>query len=215
MKTHAFVFAVLAAFLKGPIAMAAVADADLEDAIALEAPASPRPVAALELGYFSPSFPNYSADRRGNGILVTGEWLPYAGRFGKVGVGMSLGYGKLKGNSASPFIEVIPLETALTYRADVVENQFLVPFLHTGLQVTYLHQQFTPGMQRFNGVEYGGGLALCLDFIDRISASLLDRSAGIRNTYAVIDFRHVGYLGRVQGPNLSRDELRFSLRFEL
>ncbi len=214
MKTHVFVLAALAWFATVPAANAAVADADLQDAIAIEEPEPLHPVASLELGFFAPSFPKYSADRRGNGIRLAGEWLPYVGRFGKLGLGLSLGYGKLKGNADSPFIEVIPLETAITYRADVVENQFVVPFLHTGLQVTYLHQQFVPGMQRFNGVEYGGGLSLCLDFVDRLSASLLDRSTGIRNTYAVLDFRRIAYLGNSVGPDLSRDELRFSLRFE-
>lgn len=214
MKTRFLALAVLACFVSAPAVHAAVADSDLEEAIELGDPAAHRPVAAVELGYFAPSFPEYAPDRRGNGIRLGGELLPYAGRFGKLGLGFSLAYGKLKGNVASPFVEVIPMEASLSYRADVVENQFVVPFIHTGVQVTYLHQQFVPGMQRFNGVEYGGGLALCLDFVDRISAVLLDRSTGIRNTYAVVDFRHVGYLGKIQGPNLTRDELRFSLRFE-
>ncbi|MBY0371498.1 hypothetical protein K2X33_12475 [bacterium] len=187
------------------------------------------PSAAIEFSYFFPQFPSYGtptqiAGRKpGTGIRLGVDWMPLVGWAGKLGVGFALGYGKVNtvmnsgGATRIPFLEAYPLDADLVYRFDFVEDQLLVPFARVGVNATLLQEEYRKGgLQSFYGWYYAGGLAVCLDFLDAISAEVLNASTGIDNTYLLLQYKRVQGInpGAGQGPDLSRDELQASLRME-
>lgn len=69
------------------------------------------------------------------------------------------------------------------------------------------------GLQRYVGFNYGAGLELGLNWIDRDAATNLDHSIGINATYLVFEYDRSSFIaGNV---DLSGQELRFGLRFEM
>ncbi len=184
---------------------------------------SSEPLAAVEFGFYAPYLPNYdvlvadSTRPTGQGFRLGLQWLPLSGQIGKLSIGAGISYGKIPGLVNSPFVELYPLDLGVTYRVDVLENQFVVPYFSFGLNPTLVRPQFSPGMKLFQGIEYGGGLAFCLDFIDRGSAISLDQSVGIKNTFIVVDYRRVDFMtAPTPGePDLRRNEVRVSLRMEI
>lgn len=218
MKTRTWLF--LVALFSLP---ALAAPSQLEDSAKAYTPPS-RPGAAVEFNYFMPVFGSYGAtadiERRkpGMGFRLGFDWMPLVGRAGKLGLGLGIGYGKTQpageGLTRMPFLEAYPLDADLVYRFDYVDNQLLVPFVRAGANVTYLFEEFRPGLQRFTGYYYGGGLALCLDFLDAVSAELLNTSTGIDNTYLLVQYRRVENFTPGQGPQLQRDEFSASFRME-
>jgi hypothetical protein len=177
-------------------------------------------VGAFEMGLFVPQFPLYRAaglspaQSQAVGLRLTGEWIPLSGWMGKLTLGLGAGYGKIAETPSSAFVEAFPLEATLGYRGVWWEGQLLVPYIAAGGSVTFLHQQFVPGMQRFKGLEWGGGLALNLSFLDGMMGELKDHHSLARHTYIAVDYRNIRNLGEVQVPDLSRDEIRVALRVE-
>jgi hypothetical protein len=217
MRNLKALFALAVLCLAPPVFAAEAQESQIE----LRDPKKDKPlVGAFELGLFVPHLPLYngpgfsSAQSQAVGARARGDWMPLAGPYGKVTVGLGIGYGKIAETQTSPFVEVFPLEATLTYRGDWWDGQFVVPYVAGGASVTFLHQQFVPGMQRYKALEFGGGLALNLSFLDRMMGELKDHHSLARNTYIACDYRNISSLGGAQTPDLSRDELRVALRVE-
>ncbi len=203
------------------IAPAAFAAEPQESKLELkDSQAAKPPIGAFEMKLFVPNLPLYrgpgfsGVNAQAFGLRLNGEWLALSGWAGTLAVGLGAGYGKIAESPVTPFVEVFPLEATLSYRGVWWDGQLLVPYVTGAGSVTFLHQQFVPGMQRFKGLEWGGGLALNLSFLDAMMGELKDHHSVARHTYLAVDYRNVANLGEVQNPDLSRDEIRVALRVE-
>lgn len=180
---------------------------------------------ALDIQFLPARYPRYEyaedvrSNNFGSGVRVAFEWLPLANKYGKGGIGGGFGYAKVgkvpmpDGSSSS--IETFPLDAFLTYRLDYWNNQPIVPFVKWGMERQYARQKASNSMRRYNGWEYGGGVSILLDAIDSKSAHDFDNSIGINNTYLTIEYIKSQMAGSDREINLSRDELRAGLRFEM
>jgi hypothetical protein len=110
---------------------------------------------------------------------------------------------------------VFPVDAHLAYRFDYWRNQLLVPFVKVGPEVAVLHESRRDGSPTYVGINYAVGLQLNLDRIDWKSAKALERSMSIHHTYVAVEYLRNRYLGRDEGADLTRDEVRLGMRFEM
>jgi hypothetical protein len=180
---------------------------------------------AIDLEYVPVRYPFYSYDagtrtgKFGNGGRVSAEWIPYAGSFGKIGIGLGVGYGTLANvpltNGTQSSITVYPLDFFLTYRLDYFNNQFIVPYGKIGPSFSWMNQAGGE-IKFYSGLDLALGLAVCLDWIDLNSAQIFDKAVGVNNTYLFAEVINSRFLAGENQPNLQREnELRFGLRFEI
>lgn len=180
---------------------------------------------ALDVQFMPSRFPNFEwapgfqSNRLGKGARVALEWLPVVGRYGKAGVGLGLGYTKISKvpvtTSSSNWLEAFPVDGYLTYRFDYIPDQIFAPYLKAGFEREYARYSAGSGLQYYQGWTWGAGVGLLLDRIDPGSANQLDASTGINNTYLIVEYFNSRSATASNPINLSRDEVRVGLRFEL
>ena len=161
-----------------------------------------------------------TSNETGSGLHLGVEWIPFDERYGKLGFGLGFGFYAIRNvtfNGKRATLTALPLEAYLSYRFDYVEDQILVPFVKVGASGALTKQKGieVPGMQTYYGFDYSAGLELCLDQIDRSASRHLMMNTGISNTYLAFEYLRSAYLNQHRGPNLTRDEMRIGLRFEM
>lgn len=188
--------------------------------------------AAVDLQYTPTSYTQYdwyegiTKNASGHGIRVGAEWIPFGEvPYGKPAVGVATGFHWFSRvgvvDSINADLYTVPIEPYFAYRLDIFEKQILVPFAKVGLNVTFLHQDTnTPDGAKdrsgtYQGFDYGFGGELNLSFIDRVSARNLENSTGINDTFLVFEYSKSRRLGADYGPDLSHEEYRLGLRFEI
>jgi len=180
----------------------------------------------LDLFYVPISYPKYTwvnnetTDRNGHAFHLAFEWMPIDPTYGKLGLGLGVGLHVIKNvdfRGTNATLTVIPMDAFLTYRFDYLYQQILVPYLKFGPNISMAKQRGIEksGFQIYYGWEMGGGLELCLNPIDRSSGRYLDMKTGINTTYLMIEYVNSKQLGVKRTPDLSHDEIRFGLRFEI
>lgn len=187
---------------------------------------------------FSPTkFPNYTytpsvqSSKNGYELHVGFEWLPIR-KYGKLGFGISSGFfvapnvplsvNPATGETQVATLYVIPISAYFSYRFDYKDpgKQVLVPFLKAGpnlslvIQRSYF-QYAKGGIATYTGLEYGGGLEFCLNWLEPSAAAALDRSTGIAATYIVFEYMRSSAIGlTASSPDLSGYQFRLGFRFE-
>lgn len=181
--------------------------------------------AGLDIQYSPIAFPNYQWSdghldpKSGHGVRIALEWLAISETYGKLGFGVGVGLYDISKvrlqNGALGELQALPIEPAVSYRFDYVRSQILVPFVKIGPEITVLKDKTLPGKTVYYGLNYTVGLQLCLDRIDKSAYNGLNHTYGVRHSYLVGEYVKNTFLGRDQGPDLTRDEWRVGLRFEL
>lgn len=185
-----------------------------------EAPrVSAMPSVGVDLKYWPVSYGSYEwgqslrSAAAGHGFHLGLEWLAVSGRVGKLGLGLGLGAGVIQALGTQ--LSAYPVEALASYRLDFVRNQILVPYVKGGAGVTFTAQQGRVGLQNYQGWTYGGGIEICLNSLDSQAAKMIDRTHGIRATYIVVEFMRSVPLKERRSPDLSGDQWRVGLRFEI
>lgn len=181
--------------------------------------------AGVDLEFSPVSYDNYvwkdghTDPKSGYGVRLAVEWIPFPERYGKISVGFGVGLYDvskiaLAGGSYGE-LQALPIDPYIGYRLDYFRHQILVPFVKVGPEMTILRDRTMAGNQTYWGMNYTVGLELCLDRIDKSSAHALEHDFGIKHSYLIGEFMRDRYLGRDEGPDLTRDEWRFGFRFEI
>jgi len=120
-------------------------------------------------------------------------------------------------------LTVVPLSVSGTLRLDLAEEQFLVPFARIGGDYAmwkenwYVYEGSTEESMRKGGKigwHWGAGGMILLDNLDQKASSRLRASAGIDDTFLVVEYR------RTQMPKgedvllLSAEQVRFGVKFD-
>lgn len=159
----------------------------------------------------------------GNAGHLAFEWLPVQ-RYGKLGLGAGVGFFRsgtaALANDVEAVAYAIPFELFATYRFDYIDNQILVPYIKGGVELTSIKQTASDGDQSrpwkiYSGLEYGFGVQLCLNALEPSSAKKLDRSTGINSTYLVAEYLRSQPFQAEREPDLTHQQWRFGLRFEM
>ncbi|MCB0417837.1 MAG: hypothetical protein KDD39_09315 [Bdellovibrionales bacterium] len=203
----------------------------------------------LSLGYGAPTYTNYTYAGSGAGINGRGhaaqarvEWMPLRLPVGTFSIGLGVGFAvsprtvtlaksaptaeELRKDSGiesvdrSNVLVSIPVETYLTYRAELLENQLVVPFARIGPSITFVRQASNSGAPeragKFFGLEYAAGIQVLLNGIDSGAAKSLRINAGLQQTYLTVEYARKAELG-VKNPDnfdLRGDVIRAGLRFQ-
>lgn len=200
---------------------------------ATTATARPHYESPLTIGFdlqWSPiAFNNYSwaegfqTSKSGQGAHFALEWLPFADRYGKPAIGVGTGFYTITNidtDEGRTHLDVLPIELFVSYRLDFLPHQIIVPFAKVGVS-NYLTKQVgvadpvRAGVRSYRGLDYSLGIELCLSAIDRYSARALDRGFGINDVYFVFEYLKSSFLSGRSDPDLTRNEYRFGLRFEI
>ncbi len=162
------------------------------------------------------------ANKLGAGARVNFEWM-FLQDIGKLSLGLGLHYDNLPSASSvsgeALTVTALGGEVGLTYRLDLVEHQIVVPLVRFGVDGAYATQNrsdqsvFSQGSYR--GTLFGVGAELCLFIFEKRTARLLDRKFGINDTYFVFEYVKSSNAKSGVQPDLSHDEFRFGLRFEI
>ena len=184
----------------------------------------PRPVSALTTGlnfnYSRLILKNYEFApgerlmKSGHSLSLEVEWLPLADLWGKPALGMAFGYAQI----AAPQVKILhlfPVGMFLSYRFDFINRQWLVPYVKGGATATFLQPGTGGGTQVAWNWEYGGGLAVSLGAIDPYSVRHLDKSTGINDFFLTVEYVKATPLRSGQRFDLSHEEFRFGIRFEI
>lgn len=167
---------------------------------------------------------------QGKAFRVSMEWLPVKPPYGKLGLGVDTGYLSIRDldipGVGSGSLTGVVLGPYLSYRLDYFENQFLVPYGRVGVTWTHLTREIS-APQLGNGrtehrhsalgqtVNWAVGMELLLNIFERRAAKDLDASTGINGTYLTFEFARSEGRPTGQQPDLSNDEYRMGLRFEM
>ena len=186
--------------------------------------------AGWEFQYTPVRFPNYgfitneTTTKSGNGLRTTLEWIPFGDSpYGKLGVGGGVGFSQVTqvalSSGASGQISAAPFDLFLSYRFDIFQDQFLVPYVKAGLNRTLVKEvgqnYEVPGFQTYDGAEFTLGVLFNMGAIDPLSANELDHEIGINRTYLSVEYLNSRPLTASVTPNLGREEFRFGVRFEM
>ncbi len=187
----------------------------------------------FDLSYSPRKFSNYQyvpgliSDKVGYAVAMRFEWLALK-QYGKLGIGLGSGVsvhpnivivaGSAGTEDQVATLYTIPIEVSLTYRADFVRNQILVPYGSVGMSLTLLKQSSSfgysrSGLQTFKGLEFGAGIQFNLNTLETSAARSLDQSIGINNSQLFAEYHVVNSMGTAI-YDLSRKEWRFGIRFE-
>lgn len=234
---------IIASFLMFALSLSALADkASTEDRVRKERESLANAVAkhespldfGLDLGFSQRKFSNYNyapgvtSDKFGYGVSLRLEWIAYQ-EYGKIGVGGGTGFSVHPNTVIVPAaisgtedqvatLYTIPIEIGVSYRADFIKNQIIVPYGTIGGSLTFIKQSSSFGYSRsglntFKGLEFGGGLEFNLNILERTAARSLDQSMGINATMLFAEYHVVSPLGTATN-DLSRKEWRLGMRFE-
>jgi len=144
-----------------------------------------------------------------------------------VGLSMGLGLIREKGfqvsaetgaQSTTPdMLNVLPLNAAVIVRADIFNEQLLVPYASAGVDYWLwretwgnedAEQSISGGKQ---GQHYAVGGQILLDGFDKVAASLLEVKRGITDTYLSVEYRSQEFTG--DGLNFNSESITVGLRF--
>ncbi|MEZ4751016.1 MAG: outer membrane beta-barrel protein [Bdellovibrionota bacterium] len=202
----------------------------------------------LSVGYGAPNYSSYSyaggasISGRGHAAQARIEWMPLRLPVGTFSIGLGVGFAvsprtvtvarsaptaeELRKDSGieavdrSNVLVSIPVETYLTYRAELIDDQIVVPFARVGPSVTFVRQASNSGAPeragKFFGLEYAAGLQILLNGIDSAAAKTLRINAGLQQTYLTVEYARKADLG-VKNPDafdLRGDVIRAGLRFQ-
>ena len=104
------------------------------------------------------------------------------------------------------------------YRFDYFYDQILVPYVGAGLGTSWLRQYRgdRQGYYPYYGYELVAGLQFSLTALDKKASRQLDASTGINHTFLIVEFaKQDRAFNSETMMDLSRNELRFGLRFEI
>ncbi len=190
--------------------------------------ASPRHF-GLDINFSPARYPSLVIDsagttvgKTGNGIRLGFEWMFFQDA-GKFAVGLGAGYSALASavNSVGQVVSVniVSLETLVTWRADFIEHQILVPFVRAGVDFGYVpmkRNDLSGGNGgSYQGSLFGGGLELCLFILEKKTSRVFDRKFGVNDTYFIFEYLKSKSVKSARNPDLSHDEFRIGLRFEI
>jgi hypothetical protein len=140
----------------------------------------------------------FGSGRPVGGMLLYGRMLPWR-TAGTVELGLGAGWWEAKGRAVDPAtslptvekttFRIIPLQLALTYRADFFWDRWAVPVIPYGRAslLRYTWQVTGAGgavvkTGATDGYAFSGGLGFVLNFIDPLLARELDADSGINYT---------------------------------
>lgn len=160
----------------------------------------------------------------GHGVHVALEWMPVQS-IGKIGVGLAtagifgLSNVQLSDNKFAS-LSIFPLESFISYRAEYMRDQLVVPYAKIGASVAWVRQTSetganVPGTRTYYGRDISVGVEFCLSRMDPEASRKLDRLVGINSTYLVVEYSQSRSIGPANSPDLSLDAYRAGLRFEL
>lgn len=183
--------------------------------------------AGLDIQYGSTTYDDYSwigvpYSKQFHAAHLSAEWLPpITDGYGKIGVGLGIGLA-MQNNIGERKARLGPvsLDAFVSYRADFMKNQFLVPFGKVGTNTTFFQRieggTTSPTTLTHVGYNYGGGLEVCLNKIDSTTAKEFDQAMGVNNTYFIFEYVKSNAFGSMKPrTDLSNSEYRFGLRFEM
>lgn len=121
-------------------------------------------------------------------------------------------------------LTVLPLSFDVTLRGDVWKEQPVVPFARAGIDLWLWNEQWeaeydTGGGDSVTagtfGYHWAGGLYLLLDPLDQGSASRLETTVSVNDTYIVAEYRQSFALGEPgEVIDFTSTELTFGLKFD-
>lgn len=160
----------------------------------------------------------------GYGFNLGLEWIPFLSPVGKMALSSGIGFATIVEAPVSSVstanLYVVPIYLGLTYRADFIKNQVLVPFISAGVDLGFSTQTSKTGDSRsgvsiYKGYFYSSGLELCLNTFDSASGRELDSRMGINGFYLVAMYLSSKPFAAAESVNLSHDEIRVGIRFEI
>ncbi len=163
-------------------------------------------------------------DKEGFGFNLGLEWIPFVSPIGKWAISGGFGAASVVdapvSNSSKATLYVVPIYFGATYRADFFKNQVLVPFVSAGLDFGFSTQASKTGatqsgLRVYDGYYYSGGVELCLNTFDPSSGRELDSRIGINGVYLVVLYSQSEPLKKSETVNLSHEEFRLGVRFEI
>ncbi|MCB0419328.1 MAG: hypothetical protein KDD39_16915, partial [Bdellovibrionales bacterium] len=174
----------------------------------------------LDIQYSAVDYRNYAFTdtdtnkQLGHAVHVAFEWLPLK-TIGKLGIGLGtagvfgLSNVELSGNRYAS-LNVIPLEGFLSYRAEYIHQQVIVPYVKAGASVIWARQTSETGAEvsgtrTYYGRDLSLGVEFCLSRIDPEASRKLDRSVGINSTYLVVEYTQSRSISPSGSPDLSHD----------
>lgn len=145
----------------------------------------------------------------------------------KLGVELGIGFLSENGNAISATtgerssdkfnLFLLPLETNITFRADFLEDQLLVPYVKFGGDYVFFRQNLKGTVVKDwkFGIHGVLGLQILLDMLDRDTKSTMERDWGVNDVYFTIEGRY-NYINNFGGGglNLSSYMVCFGLLFE-
>ncbi len=165
-----------------------------------------------------------SLTTEGYGFNLGLEWIPLVTPVGKIALSSGIGFATIVDAPVSSVstanLYVAPIYLGLTYRADFIKNQVLVPFISGGVDLSLSTQTSKTGDGRsgvriYKGYYYSSGLELCLNTFDSASGRELDSRIGINGFYLVAMYLSSKPFAAAESVNLSHDEIRVGIRFEI
>jgi hypothetical protein len=181
----------------------------------------------IDIQYTPVSYPNYEwfpdtyNDKTGNGFRLGLEFIAVDWHVGKIGAGTGTGFFFVPNASfgeGKATLYTVPFEAYLSYRLDFLENQAIVPFAKIGPTYVVTHQvtnEEASSWREFYSMGYSLGGEFLLDVLDRRSAASMERNIGIRNSYLIFEYNKSRYLRGRKDANLSGEQYRLGLRFEI
>lgn len=183
--------------------------------------------AGLDLQYVPATFPHYTfasgltTEQSALGFRLAAEMVAIDAIFGKVGLGLGAGFfnvADISSDTGNASLQLIPVDVSLSYRMDIFQNQVLVPFVKIGTtRTSILSRQPEWGNKNETALtaDMTFGAELLLDVLDRSSASSLNHRIGIRNTFLLFEYHRARFLQSSTQANLTSDQIRMGLRFEM
>lgn len=172
----------------------------------------------LNLNYYKVAMRNAVAGRTltGPSLTLEVEWLPFADLWGKPAIGTTFGYQNiLLGDLTRQILHVMPVGLFASYRFDFLQRQWLVPYVKGGALATFYQASGGGRIQTVGQWTYGVGLAVSLGAIDTYSARRMDAGLGINDFQLTVEYVTAVGISAVPKADLSHDEFRFGIRFEI
>lgn len=141
----------------------------------------------------------------------------YQSKFGfEVGVGYIGSGGRSVGTTSGQVssdrfdFTMIPLENSLTFRADFMEDQLLVPYVKAGPDYVIFRENSQGSVTK--GVKYGLhtaiGLQILMDRIEDLSDTM-EQSLGVNDVYLTLESRY-GWINNFGGGGVNLSHLMFT-----
>ena len=115
-------------------------------------------------------------------------------------------------------LSVIPFQASGVLRLDFFNEQVLVPFATGGVDYWVWQEKWTNGTVEEQvsggkvGYHYSFGGQILLDRFDEASASLLEVTRGVEDTYLSVEYRVQEFEG--EGLSFNSDSVTFGIRFQ-